>query len=136
MAISIVWDNENKTVLRIDFEGRWDWSAYDAAIDEAYAIIRQMDYKVNVISQMSLDMAFPQGLPLRHLQRTQKLMPGNVGYFMVVGGNWAARAVLLAFRHYNDEKIHAVESLEQARTMLQENRILPKSYFRADHILL
>jgi hypothetical protein len=136
MAITVAWDNESKSVLRLDFEGRWDWPDYNTAIDEAYAIIKQTNDTVHLISNMPQDMALPQGLPLRHLRRAHKLMPANVGQFLVVGGNWAAQTMLLIFRHYDEEKIVSAKTLDEARALLSSGRPLPVTYSRANHILL
>ncbi len=136
MGINLAWDNESRTVLRIDFEGLWDWTAYNAAMDEAYTMIRTSNRIINVISNMPSNMALPPGLPLRHFQRAQQMMPDNLGVLMVVGGNWAARAMELVFRHYRDEKVVTADSLEEARKKLDGQSPLGGHYAKTDHILL
>ena len=113
MSLPVAWDNQAQTVLRIDLAGQWGWKEYDAAIDEAYAMIREVDYTVDVIIDLSDCAAFPQIQSLRHFQRMLTQKPDNLGMMIASGGDPFVSGLFASFL-----QTRLADSLAQARAML------------------
>jgi len=125
MGITITWDNEDRTILRLDFAGMWSWEEYDEAVDSAYIMIAQSGHKVDIITNLSRDTILPTDESLRHFQRALRQMPSNVGLTVTSGGNSFSRKVFSSF-----QRTLAAGSLGEARAILA-NRL----HLRADSYL-
>lgn len=49
MPVSVSWDNESKTVIRYDLEGRWTWDEALTAFDTAALMLAEVQHTVNFI---------------------------------------------------------------------------------------
>src|SRR5438874_13806381 len=85
MAILGAWDNKDQTVLRIDLDGQWNWKEYDAAIDQAWSMIRDAAYTIDVIINIMDNTTFPPVQSQRHFQRMLTAMPPNLGLMIAAG---------------------------------------------------
>jgi hypothetical protein len=125
MSINITWDNPEKTVLYINFEGDWDWAAYDAAIDALHNKIREVDHVVDVLSYMPPGKTLPPGPPLNHLRRAFQQQPTNAGFSVFIGGTTFGDAIVAVFSKMNKsigEKIKVAETLEAGRALIANLR--------------
>jgi hypothetical protein len=113
MGITVTWDNEDRTSLRLDFAGLWTWEEYDEAVDCAYFMIAQSVQKVDIITNLSRDTTLPGDDSLRHFQRALRQMPSNVGLTVTSGGNSFSRKVFSSF-----QRTLAAGSLGEARAIL------------------
>ncbi len=125
MGITILWDNEAKTTLRLDFEGQWSWAQYDKAITEASATIKSAERGVDVIHNLLEGSRMPLGYFLPHFQSALKLMETNLGSIVIVGGSHSMRILLAMFIETFTAlggKVTFTNSLAEARTILAEQR--------------
>jgi hypothetical protein len=113
MSLIVAWDNQAQTVLRIDLAGQWGWKEYDAAIDQAFAFIREVDHTVDVIINLTDSLAFPPVQSQRHFQRMLNQRPGNIGMFIAAGGDSFISGLFASFL-----QTRLADSLTQARAML------------------
>ena len=113
MTIMVSWDNEEKTAIRLDFSGQWNWEEYDDAIDTAYFMIAEIGHKVDIITNLARDSAVPGDESLRHFQRALRQMPTNVDLTITSGGNSFSRMVFSSF-----QRTLVAGSLAEARAIL------------------
>ena len=113
MGITVTWDNEDRTILRLDINRQWNWDEYDDAIDMAYFMITEIGHKVDLITDLSRDTAVPGDEAVRHFQRAFRLRPANVGQTITSGGNSFSRKVFSSF-----QRTLAAASLIEARAIL------------------
>ncbi len=113
MSLVVVWDNQDRTVLRIDVAGQWGWKEYDAAIDQAYGMIREIEHSVDLIFNLTDSQAFPPIQSQRHFQRMLTLMPANAGMIIAAGGDSFVSGLFASFL-----QTRLADSLTQARAML------------------
>jgi hypothetical protein len=126
MGISICWDNDEKTRLRIDLEGEWTWDDYQVAADEFITMITSVTHPVDFISFLHPDSSVPQGPVLRHYRNLLKRLPKNFGMAVLVGGTVIERSLAtMAYKIYQDlnGRIFFAASLAEARQMLVEQRV-------------
>jgi hypothetical protein len=125
MSINITWDNPEKTIIYINFEGDWDWAAYDAAINELHSKIREVNHTVDILSYMPPGKTLPPGAPLNHLRRAFQQQPANGGYSVFIGGTTFGDAIVSVFSKMNRsvaEKIKVAETLEAGRVLIAKLR--------------
>jgi hypothetical protein len=113
MSITVSWDNEQKTAIRLDFSGQWSWEEYDDAVDMAYFMVADIGHKVDVITNLARDASVPTDELLGHFQRAFRQMPSNVGLTITSGGNSFSRKVFSSF-----QRTLVAASLAEARAIL------------------
>jgi hypothetical protein len=113
MPIEIIWDNDSRTILRLDFEGSWAWKDYDHAVEEAYRQVREVTNTVDVILNLFYSDPVPPLKSLKSFQRTLSQKPANVRTFVAVSNDTFACGLCVSFL-----KALAVGTLEQARALL------------------
>jgi hypothetical protein len=82
MSITIQWDNQEKTVLRWDFEGTWTDDQWRQAWQTAMTLIRSVRHQVyglGVLGSQASDRAVPLSL------RAIKSWPQNLRTLVFVG---------------------------------------------------
>ncbi len=124
MPISVVWDDECHTVIRIVYQDRWLWTDHYAVLTEARAMMHGVDYRVDLI--LDLMEAMPAATrPLWHFRQTIDMLPPNWSHNLVVVG--AHRQLFhLVFhrvlgelgRTIGEWNFMSVTTLEEARTAL------------------
>ena len=125
MGISVAWDNEEKTALRLDFEGPWPWVEYDTAVDTASAMIESVGRAVDVIHNLLAGPNLPPDKPLLHLRRMVHLLSKNTIFNVVVGGAPTVQAALPMFFQVFAEvgqRFTFAPSLDAARATLAKRR--------------
>lgn len=118
MAIRVSWDNPEKTIIHMLFEGRWRISEFDAAVKQIHALTCDIDHRVYIICNMTHCGAPPIGI-LWQARRA----------YQMAGEKWRGAVIatdnrlildllgsfLNAYAPQTVEKIIAVKTMEEAR---------------------
>ena len=59
MGIHVEWDNPEKTVIRQSFEGQWTGEEYLESVDEMAVLLKDVDYRVHLIGDMTDSVGIP-----------------------------------------------------------------------------
>lgn len=121
MPISIHWDNEEKTTLRWDFEGRWTWIEFYEAIEEDYALREETDHKINSVIYLGNSSTIPSGAPSQ-FHRLAKWSHPRAGKTVIVGANRFVEILVQIFSTVQRDigkRIVMAKSLEEARELLK-----------------
>jgi hypothetical protein len=124
MGVTVQWDDDAKTVIRYDFEGDWDWTEFGVKAQEAFAMTRSVEHKVDTISNFKPGAKVPQDAFFQ-FRRAMTKAPKNRGITVIVGATLFIRTLVTVFsRIYKQlgERLQLADSLEQAQTILQERR--------------
>ena len=87
MSIFVMWDNEEKSAIRMHFQGDWKWTDFDRAVDEIAVLSETVPHTVDVLLIKSHKKLLPEGTPVTHFLRMFSLRPCNMGRLVVVGDN-------------------------------------------------
>ena len=120
MPITVKWDNDSKTVVNYEFNGKWTWDEYHTAIHTAYEMVEKLPYIVNMILDFRHANAFPSNA-LSIFGRSMKTPPKEFDLALVVSRSGFIEAIYYVFRRLNGklaEKLVLVKTLEEARTVL------------------
>ncbi len=120
MPIKVIWDNEEKTIVRHIFEGQWTWDEFEICTQESKALMESVDYTVQMILDVQKSPGMPQGF-LSHMRTvTQKPHP-NAGALALVGASSFIRAftnVFLNVTPSNKRSFMMCATVDEAREWL------------------
>jgi hypothetical protein len=123
--ISVVWDNDEKTILRYIYGKNWNWADFHSAAKEAYEMLDTVEHKVNIIMDFLNAQLVPQGA-ITNVQRafSTKRHP-NINTTVIVGAsaNNFLQAIAgigrtLSRSGANDWQLSFVATLPEAYTLL------------------
>ncbi len=138
MGIKVIWDNEQKTVLRYEFDGRWHWIDFQQATKYAATLLDTVDHSVGVI----IDLTHSQAVPEQPLSNIKTAL-GNprhdkVGLTVVVGASLFLTALADSARRIyksvsGNYDIDLARSLDEARTILARHAAFTASVAGKKH---
>ena len=120
MSVTVDWDNEDKTAIRYDFEGRWDWNDFRAATTKGFALTRSVTQRVDTISNFYPGAKLPSDA-LFQFNRAMKGAPANRGVTVIVGGTAFIKNLVGIFTRVHKplgQRLLLASSLEEARAKL------------------
>jgi hypothetical protein len=121
MSIQVAWDNENKTVIRFDFDGKWNWYGYEMAVGESFGLFESVTHPVDFIFNMQRSATLPDGATF-YLKRTLELAPGQPKLVIAHADHWAKANVSLFCKIYKklSGRLLTAHTLGDARKLLTE----------------
>lgn len=124
MAISVLWDDENETIIRSESGGHWTWEEYHEAVEQVVILANSVSHRVDLIINALPGAAAPSGSSMPHYQRAQRIMPKNVRLNIIVNTNTFGRMIINTFTRLNKGglKVVAAGTLEEARTVIARDR--------------
>jgi len=132
--ISVVWDNDEKTILRYVYGKNWNWADFHSAAKEAYQMLDAVDHKVNVIMDFQNAQLIPQGA-ITNVQRafsTQRHPNINMTVIVGASANNFLQAIAgigrtLTRSKSNDWQLSFVATLPEAYALLNQQHNQAKS---------
>ncbi len=93
MGIRAVWDNEEKTIVRHIYEGKWTLADYYGLIDTHRAMLKDLDYEVDIINDLRSAGQTPPNMAsaIRYAARNA---PKNEGINVMVGADHYIKALI------------------------------------------
>jgi hypothetical protein len=116
MPINVHWDDtETKTVVRYEFLGKWTWSEYHIAINQAYEMVKDIPYTVNMILDFSKGDLLPANA-LSHFKSSMSHPPREFDYALVVTRSRFLESMVSIFRRLSPagSKLILVPTLDAA----------------------
>jgi hypothetical protein len=95
MPVSLHWDNDEHTILRYDFCGRWDWDDFAPEFERASILLRDSNWTVHFIMHLADEVArnhLPPGALIRSIN-IHRNAPGNTGKTVIVNAGMVYRTV-------------------------------------------
>jgi hypothetical protein len=127
MGIVTMWDNRDKTAVRMEFESKWSWQELDGAIDATDKLIASVEHQVDVIVDIE-----GTNLPTSFMDAAKRLLANpqprpNEGNRVVVGAGTVVRTAYATLKTTFGEKVAGREvafatNLGEARAMLKNLR--------------
>jgi tRNA A37 threonylcarbamoyladenosine dehydratase len=83
MPIRVGWGNDQKTYTVFKFDGKWTWEEYHQSIADAYQLVKDCTYTVNILLDITECHLFPQNL-LSHVGSSMRQPPKAFDLAVVV----------------------------------------------------
>lgn len=126
MTMHVYWDNEYKTILRCESEGRWTWEEYHQALNQVVDMIESVPHRVDLMNVPRRGAVTPSGSAMPHFQRALRILPSNTGLNVIVNTNAFGRAIISMFSklygRHTGGNIAAVGTLEEAYALIARTR--------------
>ncbi len=95
MAISVCWDNEEQTALRVVYAERWNWRDHRLALDTVNTLLNTVNHKIDLVLDLQESEPLPQSMLVETIASEQVIHPNWTGTVMIITANRElARAVL------------------------------------------
>lgn len=125
MPIHVNWDNDEKTIVRYTFVGKWDWNDFWEAAKASTELSNTVPHQtVDVIGDLSQTHMMP-ARGLKHLQNVTKLRPANRGVVYFYGANRFVRQLTDALIRMSPNlanDYHMVDTEEDAYNGIEYDR--------------
>ena len=126
MSISISWDNEEKSVVRFVYQGKWTWEEFYEKIDAANAMMNTVDSPCVSIIDMRESNYLPKGaaVHIRNVIR-RSMSHNNSGISVFLQADVIVKAMIEVLKKSypdileNTEWIYA-KTLDEARKLAAE----------------
>jgi hypothetical protein len=123
MSVTVQWDNEDKTLVRYDFEGRWTWDEFYAAYEQGKKLTEAVPYKLFYILYPK-DNTSQRYLPsnfLSHAVAINRQSDPNAGLTVIVSQSpfvHGLLSVLTTVMRFAGQRYATSRTLDEARAML------------------
>lgn len=127
MPVHVSWDNQEKTVIHLKFEGNWTWEEVYHAVDNRNGMIDEVDHKVDIMVDFeAASMRVPPSA-ITHTRSIMRQAHDLIDLNVIVGFKSGHKAlwgiiekVYATLGKY--QKYFVAPSLGEAREMLAERR--------------
>jgi hypothetical protein len=124
MAITVEWDDADKTILRNDYTGAWTWDEYIEAGRQNNELVASVPHRVDIIANMREGTMPRGGSAIAISTRVIRSAPPNRGIIVVVI-NPLLKALVSVFKKLDNDIgsiTFAAESLDEARRVVARER--------------
>jgi hypothetical protein len=124
MKITVKWDDHDHALLWFITEKPWTWDEYHQAVDAGIALVRSVDFLVDVIL-MGTPTVLPTGSALANFLRVTRKLPENVGVIVVVTDSqflWTINTLLFKISARAREVGALAHSVEEAHAIIADHR--------------
>ena len=128
MGVELYWDNDERTIMLLCFEGAWTWQELFETLGRAKQASQAAQRKIGAIIEVGRDMRFPGGslLTPQGLENARKLLAmsdENTGPVVIAGTHPFIRAAFESIRRLHPQttaQVRLFDTPEQARRDLQQ----------------
>ena len=128
MSVELYWDDDARTTMLLEFEGRWTWEQLFEQLAVAKQVGDKADYVIGAIVNISDGVSLPGGSLLNptNFENAKKLLEmgsSGTGPIVIAGDNRMLRTAYNTMARLNAsavENIFFASSLEGARRLLRE----------------
>jgi hypothetical protein len=127
MPVSVIWDDEEHSIVRYILEGQWQWHEFHPLIDEAAAMTRTVSHRVDTVADLGRSGPLPVRNAFPTLKHLAAMTPPNAmeGLFVVIGGSTFVQALGATFKRIYPQMgapVYFVNTLEEARILIATHR--------------
>jgi hypothetical protein len=92
MAIKVSWDSADQTIVRFDFEGKWNFLDFDYAVNESISLMKKVQHRVDWL--MNLDAGGPLAAgAVLEARELREPLPEHHGKIIFAGNEMFARGI-------------------------------------------
>jgi hypothetical protein len=117
MGIHVLWDNDEKTIVRMDFED-WQWTDVHGALETFHTLAKSVNQPVQLIANMKNANVLPLEGAMTNLQHVMNVIEHKIVFVSAKSIGKAIFEVLSKVNPSYKEKLLYVETLDEARALL------------------
>jgi len=130
MSIVVNWDNPDKTVIRWDFEGKWNWEQFIDAYILSDRMLASVEHTVDIISNLDRSAMLPEGA-LKGYENVLRNTSENIGVIVLISASRFLNVMVSAFNNIPHRRTAGgnfafAKTMSEARAILRaRQRMLP-----------
>jgi hypothetical protein len=117
MAIQVVWDNDEKTIIRMDFDD-WQWTDLHAALEALLTLGKSSNEPLGVIVNLEKANVMPLEGALTNLQHALSVVEPRAVLVSVKPIGKAIFDILTKLNPAHRDKVLYAETVDEARALL------------------
>lgn len=120
MGVKVVWDNDERTIVRYVFAKQWKWDDFYAAVDTALMMIDSVPHHTGTIFDTPMGMSIPSHL-LTHVKNVISRRHERTVVIVIIAQGLYIRSLLqIATKLSRDiaQKVQAVTTIDEAREII------------------
>ncbi|MDX1993077.1 MAG: hypothetical protein SF029_11840 [bacterium] len=123
MAISVFWDNEEKTLLRWEVKGEWTPEEFREAGVKTFSLTTMTENEFHLI--INVNHTTPPPFPLPIFQEALRSASPQLCSVVVVKADDFSRSMLQTLKHHKipfvrEGRLHIADSMHEARHIIAE----------------
>ena len=133
MGITVMWDNEQHSIIRYVFECHWTWDDFQVARELVYKMIDAETHTVALLFDVPRDVSIPPNFVSKFATMFRHKHPRTCA-MVVVGGNPYVRAlvgVLASVADKSGNTLRAFYLQDQAYAWLEQRHPQPRIQLQA-----
>ncbi len=126
MGITVQWDDDSKTVIRLDFMGKWTWTELHEANAAMGKMVKDVSTRIDLITDLSTSHILPEGAlsQARSITMREKM---DMGIIVAVRAGKFIEILYGMFQQLYGKRsgfpdTFFVNSLEEARALIHSKR--------------
>jgi hypothetical protein len=122
MGIKLIWDNDEKTILRRVLLGRWTAEEYLNSVNRAYKLLNGLDHTVHLIIDGTQENRTPTNI-LSIIRNIDDKIAPNQGMVVLVGVDDTYKSIAKAARKLAPRAMqnrHYANTLDDARRLIAD----------------
>lgn len=122
MGVKIDWLNKDNTAIRYDFNGKWNWTDFEKAVEQSFTMTESVTHTVHAVMDFSQHKTAPDGLMV-YFKRKLAVLPENRGAIVFVSRNTALLTALRMFLRIHKshaDRVLIANDLKAAQSLLDE----------------
>jgi hypothetical protein len=122
MAIHVVWDDAEQSIIRWDFDSEWDWNDFWNAFAESIRMGEGYTRRVDVIPNVTNTKRLPIGA-LGAFKSADSKLPDFTKLVVVAGSDSVTRMIIKTFAQINRiESWRTATTVDEARAIIMRDR--------------
>lgn len=124
MPITHTWQDDEQTILKIDYTGRWTWDEFFAAADTGRELASSVEHRVDYILDMQNGTVPSGGSTLTNSRTVMARRAANSGIFVILT-NPFVKIMLNVFKNFDRQHgsiMFAAGSATEALTIIAKHR--------------
>ena len=130
MSVELYWDNDEQTVMLLEFEGQWTWDELFEKLDVARKAGERADYEISAIVNAASGVHFPGGslfkpVNLENAKKMLKMGAAGTGPVVIAGANPFIKTIydtMSSLHKHATSKIYFAADVDEARLLLAERQ--------------
>ncbi len=131
MGVQVVWDNDERTIVRYIFDKHWQWDDFFAAVETSLAMIDSVPNHVGTIFETALGMTIPKDVITHARKIISRRHERTVIIVIVAPGLYLRTLMQIATKlsHEIAQRVQAVTTIDEAREIIYQ-RLTEVNQFR------
>lgn len=129
MAVSLQWENQNRTVLRMIFWNEWTVEQYLAKAAELTEMIKFQQHTVDILIDLRTGSYIPKGDSISAFRIMMDDLPENSGVIVYLNDNPIQKRLFntqlqfyQSLRRWSQRSLYMVETIEEAYEIIEQHR--------------